>query len=105
MVIKSYQENYGGYDIMNMPTEKNNVTAKVKFEEAKIVDTYNGSANTTKESAVVNLPTKGYIDKVIAQAVANIKNGENVSENRRILNIFSNITGENPITTELKAYI
>ena len=52
-----------------------------------------------------NIPTKGYIDNVIEKALSNIKNGENIAENRRILNIFSNILGENPISKELNAYI
>lgn len=103
MVIKANQEYYGGYNIMETMETKSYSTNKIVDIKS---DSYNFTTeNNNSKSYVANMPTKGYIDKVIAQALTNIKNGENVSENRRILAIFSNITGENPITKELNAYI
>ncbi len=102
MVIKANQEYYGGYNIMETMDKKDYSTNKIVDING---DSYNFSTENSIKSSVANMPTKGYIDKVIAQALTNIKNGENVSENRRILAIFSNITGENPITKELNAYI
>ncbi len=107
MIVKSEQEFYGGYGLMNF-SEKQDLSLQKENSQVKS-DSYQWSENIDNnlqgKKSTVNLPTKGYIDKVIAQAVTNIKNGENVAENRRILNIFSNLAGENPITTERKAYI
>lgn len=55
-------------------------------------------------SSDLPLPTKGYVDNVIKDALKNIKEGVNVQDNRRIVTLYSNIIGENPFIRELNEY-
>ncbi|MBQ3034374.1 MAG: hypothetical protein IJD28_08325 [Deferribacterales bacterium] len=99
-----YGNEYGLYSAFDMVPTKRETVGTEQIEAKK--DTFTLSSEGAEYLAnTTNIPTKGYIDKVINRALNNIKNGENVAENRRILSIFSNIIGENPISQELRAYI
>ena len=95
MMIQTESEHYGVCSVMSF-------MQNVRHEN--ISDRPSGDVLILRKRNL-NMPTKDYIDNVIEKALTNIKNGKNIPENRRILNIFSNIAGENPAEKELKAYI
>ncbi len=104
MVVKSESESYGVCSVMSFMQNRQRDEAAGMAEVKG--DRFEPSADVlSSRSRNLNMPTKSYIDNVIEKALKNIKNGENVAENRRILNIFSNIAGENPVEKELKSYI
>lgn len=47
-----------------------------------------------ENSSSISLATRMYADMVIKKALENIKSGENVYENKRIIEIFGHIVGE-----------
>lgn len=49
-----------------------------------------------ENSSGVSLATRLYANRVIKNALQNIKSGENIYENRRIIDIFGLIVGEKP---------
>lgn len=68
----------------------------VKDQKQPEISELSGLKYGGEDSSSVSLATRMYADKVIKNALQNIKSGENIYENKRIIEIFGHIIGEKP---------
>ncbi len=81
----------------NKPSNDEIITNETKAAKSEL--------NMDKSSLKnINAPTKIYIDNVISNAIDNIKKGNNIEDNKRIVRLFSNLIQENSETVLRKAY-
>lgn len=90
--INMYAENFSGYyKPSNDEIEKNNQSENKEVPAFK--EENNNSSNISYN---FSSPVKIYAESVIKNAVRNIEKGLDVEENKKIIQLYSNILKENP---------